>query len=201
MDKSLRCELQDLVVNNIRTCHGTPWHWPACHQYNLSFSVARDIFMQFSPFTGMICAWFHRISTFPPGTNFYGNISTSSGIIWSVSSVSPLGVKFEMRVKSCCCHLERDKWHIVDDVVRSSEVAGSDLGEMKIRSGVRDDNVAIWHFGTLLILCCNERLFLPLFLFSEKDRFYINSTEEVHVTLLHCNALHCYNNNSMLLVK
>ena len=43
---------------------------------------------------------------------------------------------------------------------------GSDLREREIRSGVRDDNVAIRHFSTLLILCCNERLFLPLFLFS-----------------------------------
>ena len=60
---------------------------------------------------------------------------------------------------------------------------GSDLREREIRSGVMDDNVAIWHFITLLILCCNVSLFLLLFLFSERDRFYINSTEELHVTL------------------
>ena len=76
-------------------------------------------FYAVSPFTRMICAWFHRISTFPPRTDFYGNISTSAGIIWSVSSVSPLWGKLEKRVKSWCCHLERDKWHIVDDEVES----------------------------------------------------------------------------------
>ena len=42
------------------------------HQYSLSFFVACDIFMQFSPFTRMICAWFLWISTFHARAVFSG---------------------------------------------------------------------------------------------------------------------------------